>query len=108
MEQAISEVGLGNISQNHVTKSFSAPVPTLCRRINSKQEPALATKKKLGRFESLFSADMEACSKNYLGTEKRFFSLTNIEVRSLGSQYAENTISHTISITKKDIGSRVL
>lgn len=83
--------------QNQAAKSFNVPDATLGSKINSEQEPALTSKKKLSRFVPIYSAETESGLKNHLlEMDKRFFGLSTTEIHNLAFEYAEK-ISHIIS-----------
>ncbi|XP_072400298.1 uncharacterized protein [Diabrotica undecimpunctata] len=75
---------------------YGIPVATLNRRIKSGKNEEEASRKKLGRFQTVFSPEQEKALVDHLiGMDKLFFGLSYLELRSLAFQYAEiNKISN--------------
>lgn len=99
MQAAIRSVRTNELSQNAAARCYNVPVATLNRRIKSGKGEVDGSKKKLGRFTTVFTPQQESeLSKHILELEKKFFGITTYDLRSLAYQYAhQNGIEHTFN-----------
>lgn len=106
MKNAVAAVRSGTLSQNKAARQFGIPVASLNRRIKSGKTADEASKKKLGRFTTVFTTDQEnALVEHVLQMERRFFGVSYHELRSLAFQFAElNKIPHNFSREKCSAG----
>ena len=91
MRRALDEVQSGALSLNSAAKRYNIPFATLYRH-NKKG----SAEKKLGRFQPVFSKEMEIELKEYLTTmDTLFYGLSRSEFLKLAYEFAEaNGISH--------------
>lgn len=90
MKSAMTAVLSGSLSQNKAALQFKIPVASLNRRIKSGKTAEEASKKKLGRFTTIFTTEEEnALVEHILQLEHRFFGVSYYELRSLAFQFGE-------------------
>ncbi|XP_072389638.1 uncharacterized protein [Diabrotica undecimpunctata] len=81
---------LASLAKNQAARQYGIPVATLNRRIKSGKNEEEASRKKLGRFQTVFSPEQEKTLVDHLiGMDKLFFDLSYLELRSLAFHYAE-------------------
>ncbi|KAJ8970737.1 hypothetical protein NQ314_001050 [Rhamnusium bicolor] len=90
MIAAIRAVRSDELSQNAAARQYDVPVATLHRRLKTGKDEIEASRKKLGRFTTVFTSKLEnALAEHVLNMEKIFFGLSTNELRRLAFQYAE-------------------
>lgn len=106
MKGAIRAVRAGEMTQNAAAVHYQVPVATLNRRIKSGKGEDDGSKKKLGRFSTIFTPVQENdLCHHILQLEKTFFGLSTYEVRSLAYQYAtRNNIENNFNRQTKLAG----
>lgn len=99
MRAAIRAVRTNEFTQNAAARRYDVPLATLNRRIRSGKGEVEGSKKKLGRFKTIFTLEQEnELSEHILDLEKKFFGISTYELRSLAYQYAEqNGIEHNFN-----------
>lgn len=107
MKAAIRSVRSQELSQNAAARQFNVPVATLNRRIKAGKDEEEGSRKKLGRFTTIFSGEQEIELCNHvLQLEKRFFGVSTFELRSLAYQYAvQNKIRNNFNDETKLAGT---
>ncbi|XP_069681190.1 uncharacterized protein [Periplaneta americana] len=109
MQNAVAAVLDKTMGYKKASKSFGVPQTTLEARVKKARSGMSledATKKGLGRYESVFNQEQEKeLTEHILLMESRLFGLTIDEVRSLAFELAEkNNLAHSFNRTKKMAG----
>ncbi|XP_022823908.1 uncharacterized protein LOC111354594 [Spodoptera litura] len=109
MKNAIEKVAAGEMGLYKASNQFLVPKTTLKRKLEkykATQNIDIATNKKLGRFEQVFTKAQETELATYVKQmESRLFGLTTENLKKLAYDLAErNNISHNFDTCKKMAG----
>ncbi|XP_046388449.1 uncharacterized protein LOC124157622 [Ischnura elegans] len=110
MGEAVNAVLEGRMGYTAASKSFAVPRSTLIDRVKKARKnqltPALASEKRLGRYDTVFTEAQEKEIVEYvLFMEARLFGLTITDLRRLAFDLAErNSINHTFNMVEKMAG----
>jgi hypothetical protein len=114
MAAAVLAVLDGSMGFLKAAHSFGVPKSTLERKVKKSRlhnlTPEVASAKKLGRFENVFTADQEKeLVQHVLTLEERLFGITLTDLRMLAFELAEsNNIQHSFNAIKKMAGKHWL
>ncbi|XP_034839890.2 uncharacterized protein [Maniola hyperantus] len=109
MKNAIEKVATREMGLNKAAATFNVPKTTLIRRLSkyeSTKDLTIATEKKMGRYQKIFSVDQEReLASHVKNMESRFFGLTTKDLRRLAYELAEqNNLQHNFCHETKMAG----